>query len=91
VYNEYINSWVLNKGKEAVMNAKKLFNKEVLDAQGNTIGKVDDIYVDMDKGVVVHIVVKAGLLKKYDIKLDKIATIGDKIILKVKKDELAQG
>lgn len=73
------------------MNAKKLFNKEVLDAQGNTIGKVDDIFVDMDKGVVVHVVVKAGLIKKYDIKLDKITTIGDKIILKIKKDELAQG
>ncbi len=72
------------------MNAKKLFNKEVLDSQGNTIGRVDDIFVDIDKGVVVHIVVKAGLIKKYEISLDKIATTGDKIILKIKKDELAK-
>ena len=72
------------------MNAKKLFNKEVLDSQGIIIGKVDDIFVDMDKGIVVHIVVKAGLIKKYEINLDKITTIGDKIILKIKRDELVK-
>ncbi len=73
-----------------MMNAKKLFNKEVLDSQGNVIGRVDDICVDMDKRTVSHIVVKAGLLKKFDINLDKIMTIGDKIILNIKKDELPQ-
>ena len=72
------------------MNAKKLFNKEVLDSQGIIIGKVDDIFVDMDKGIVVHIVVRAGLIKKYEISLDKIKTIGDKIILKIQKDEVVK-
>ena len=72
------------------MNTKKLFNKEVLDSQGNVIGRVDDVSVDMDKRTVSSIVVKTGLLKKLDINLDKITTIGDKIILNIKKDELPQ-
>ena len=70
------------------MNARKLFNKEVIDAQGNNIGRVADIDVDMVNGVINHIIVAAGLIKKYEIKLDKIMTIGDKVILKIQRDEL---
>ena len=70
------------------MNARKLFNKEVIDAQGNKVGRVDDIDVDMVNGAINHIIVAAGLLKKYEIKLDKIMTIGDKVILKIQRDEL---
>jgi sporulation protein YlmC with PRC-barrel domain len=70
------------------MNAKRLFNKEVIDAQGNNIGRVADIDVDMVNGVINHIIVAAGLTKKYAIKLDKIMTIGDKVILKIQRDEL---
>ena len=70
------------------MNARKLFNKEVIDSQGNKIGRVDDIDVDMVSGVTNHVIVSAGLMKKYEIKLDKIMTIGDKVILKIQRDEL---
>ena len=70
------------------MNARKLYNKEVIDAQGNNIGRVADIDVDMVNGVINHIIVAAGLIKKYEIKLDKIMTIGDKVILKIQRDEL---
>ena len=70
------------------MDAKKLYSKEVLDVQGNKIGKIADIDVDMALGVVNHIAVAAGLAKKYEVKLHQIMTIGDKVILKVKKDEL---
>jgi sporulation protein YlmC with PRC-barrel domain len=70
------------------MNAKRLFNKEVIDAQGNKIGRVEDIDVDMVNGVTNHVIVSAGLMKKYEIKLDKIMTIGDKVILKIQRDEL---
>ena len=72
------------------MNARRLFNREVIDAQGNNIGRVADIDVDMVNGVINHIIVAAGLIKKYEIKLDKIMTIGDKVILKIQKDELGQ-
>jgi len=70
------------------MNTKELFGKEVLDVSANRIGKVSDMDFDMQQGVIHHIVVKAGLTKKYDISLDKIDKIGDKIILKIGQDEL---
>ena len=70
------------------MNARRLFHKEVIDSQGNNIGRVADINVDMVNGVINHIIVTAGLIKKYEIKLDKIMTIGDKVILKIQRDEL---
>lgn len=65
------------------MNAKKLFGKEVLDANANRIGKVADIDVDVLQGVVNYIIVKASWTKKYDVSLDKIDKIGDKVILRV--------
>ena len=69
------------------MKAKELLGKEVLDAHGNRIGKVADIDLDMSHGAINHVAVKSGLTKKYDIKVDEIATIGDKIILKASKDK----
>lgn len=54
------------------MNTKELFGKEVLDVNANRVGKVADIDFDMRQGVINHIVVKAGLTKKYDVSLDKI-------------------
>ena len=54
------------------MNTQELFGKEVLDINANKIGKVSDMDFDMQQGVINHIVVKAGLTKKYDINLDKI-------------------
>jgi sporulation protein YlmC with PRC-barrel domain len=53
------------------MNTKELFGKEVLDVNAHRIGKVNDLDFDMQRGVINHIVVKAGLVKKYDITLDK--------------------
>jgi len=44
----------------------------------------------MEQGVINHIVVKAGLTKKYAITLDKIDKIGDKVILKIGEDELGK-
>jgi sporulation protein YlmC with PRC-barrel domain len=76
--------------KEVWMNTKELFDKEVLDVNANKVGKVVDMDFDMQQGVINHIVVKAGLTKKYAITLDKIDRIGDKIILKIGQDELSR-
>jgi len=70
------------------MNTNELFGKEVLDVNANRIGKVADIDVDLLQGVVNHVIVKAGLTKKYIVTLDKIDRIGDKVILRVTKDDL---
>jgi len=70
------------------MNAKELFGKEVLDKNANSVGKVADIDFDMREGTMNHIVVKAGLTKRYDITFDKIGKIGDKVILGIGKGDL---
>ena len=70
------------------MKAKELLGKEVLDASGRTIGKVSDFEVDITKGVVENINVKAGFSKGYLVGLDKIRAVGDRIILTVRENEL---
>jgi sporulation protein YlmC with PRC-barrel domain len=70
------------------MYTNELFGKEVLDIDANKIGKVVDIDFDFLEGRVNHFIVKAGLMKKFVIGLDKIDKIGDRIILKVRTDEL---
>lgn len=72
------------------MNTKELFGKEVLDVNANRVGKVADIDFDMRQGIINHIVVKTGLTKKYDISLDKIDKIGDKIVLSIEGYELGK-
>ena len=65
------------------MKTKEFFSKEVLDINANRIGKVNDIDVDMFKGVVNYMIVKTGMTKKYTVSLDKIDKIGDKVFLRV--------
>ena len=70
------------------MDTRELFGKEVLDVNAKNIGKVTDMDFDIHQGVINSIVVKAGIIKKHHVSLDKIATIGDKIILKIGEDGL---
>jgi sporulation protein YlmC with PRC-barrel domain len=74
--------------KEAYMNTNELFGKEVLDVSANKIGKVVDLDFDIQNGIIDHIIVKAGLIKRYAVSLDKIDKIGDRIVLKIREDEL---
>jgi sporulation protein YlmC with PRC-barrel domain len=73
------------------MNTGELFGKEVLDMNANSVGKVSDIEFDLGQGVISHIVVRAGLNKKYYVGIDKIEKVGDKVILKIDKDKIAKG
>jgi len=70
------------------MNVKELLGREVLDANAQIIGRVSDIEFDIDQGFISNVVVKAGMIRKYDVKFDNIAKIGDKIVLRVSEDEL---
>jgi len=70
------------------MKTSELFGKEVLDANANRVGKVADIEFDLSQGVVNNLIVKAGFTKKLTIPLSSIDKMGDKIILKVKQEEL---
>jgi sporulation protein YlmC with PRC-barrel domain len=70
------------------MHISEILGKGVLDLNANSVGKVVDVDVSLPEWTINHIVVKMGLIKKLTIGLDKIDKVGDKIILKVTKDEL---
>jgi len=70
------------------MNFKELLGREVLDANAEIIGRVSDIEFDVERGVISNVVVKAGMLRKYDVAFDNIAKIGDKVVLKLSQEEL---
>ena len=70
------------------MNTRQLFGKEVLDVNAKLIGKVMDLEFDKQQGVIDHLIVKAGVVKHYEVTFEKISAIGEKIILKVDEDQL---
>ena len=70
------------------MNTSELIGKEVLDKSGNNVGKVMDIGLNFPQWTVSHLVVKVGLIKKIPVAVDKIDKTGDRIILKIARDEL---
>ena len=70
------------------MNTRQLFGREVLDANAKLIGKVMDIEFDKRQGVIDYLIVKAGIVKHYEVSFEKISAIGEKIILNVDEDQL---
>lgn len=70
------------------MNVKELFGKEVVDAQAENIGRVTDLDVDIERGVVNHIVVKAGLVRRYIVRPEQIEKLGDRILLNLSEAQL---
>lgn len=70
------------------MNISELIGKQVLDKNGNNVGKVADFGIDLTHWTVNQIILRIGMIKKVPVGLDIIDKIGDKIILKITKDEL---
>jgi len=73
------------------MRASEMIGKGVLDKNANSVGSVVDIEVSFPQWSINHIVVRVGLIKKLTVGIDKIDKIGDKVILKLTKDELMKG
>ena len=72
------------------MNISGLIGKQVLDKNGNNVGKVADVDFNFPQWSVNHLIVWTGIFKKTPIGIDKIEKIGDKIILKTGKGELSK-
>lgn len=62
--------------------------KEVFDKNANMVGKIADFEVEVPAWTISNIVIKSGLIKKLTIGIDKIDKIGDKVFLKVAREEL---
>jgi sporulation protein YlmC with PRC-barrel domain len=72
------------------MKASEFIGREVLDADAKWVGKVSNFEVDMARGIIGDIYVKAGPTKGYIFGLGKINIVGERIILAVKEDELVR-
>ena len=72
------------------MLISNIMRKEVLDKNANKMGLVVDIDYNFPAWTINYLVVRMGILKKINIGVEKIDKIGDKVILKVCKDELVK-
>ena len=70
------------------MHISELLGKQVLDKNGNKVGKVVDIDINLPQWTINHIMLKIGMIKKLSIGMNIIDKVGDKIILKITRDEL---
>ena len=72
------------------MLISEIIGKGVLDKNADNIGKVIDIDINFPVWTINYLIVKMSLFKKLNIGVEKIDKIGDKVILKVAKDELVR-
>jgi sporulation protein YlmC with PRC-barrel domain len=70
------------------MRTSELLKKLVLDKNGNNVGKVVDIDINLPQWNVSQVTVKIGMMKTMQIGIDIIDKVGDKVILKITRDEL---
>lgn len=75
------------------MRAKQFFGITVLDKKVNEVGKVEDVDIDTETGNITTLIVslQKGILSNdlIEVEYDKIATIGDCILLntEISKEE----
>jgi sporulation protein YlmC with PRC-barrel domain len=68
----------------------KIMGKEVLDKSANKIGLVVDIDYNFPLWTINSLVIRMGIIKKINVGVEKVDKIGDRVILKVTKDELVK-
>ncbi len=71
------------------MHAKDLSGKDIVDSNGDTIGVVDDLEIDVTNKMVTGIIAKEGTIsgklgmgEERVISMDMVDAIGDKVILR---------
>ena len=72
------------------MNVSQIMGREVLDSNVVKVGTVVDMDVSLPEGTVNHIVVKTGVFGKVNVGIDKVEKFGDKVMLRITKEEVTQ-
>ena len=70
------------------MLVSDLLKKEVLDNKANKVGYISDVDLNVLQGTVAHYVLRTGVFKKVPLSADRIDKVGEKVLLKITKDEL---
>jgi sporulation protein YlmC with PRC-barrel domain len=64
------------------LNTSGLIGRQVLNKNGNNVGKVADIVINVPNWTVNCLIVRTGIFKKTPVDIEKIDKVGDKIILR---------
>lgn len=67
-----------------------MLGKKVIDSQGNLIGKVFDIEIDLIKGSANRIFIRSGLSHAFSANPEDVITVGDRIIIRHKKADISK-
>lgn len=73
------------------MKVTEFLGRKVLDKNAMEIGKVSDLELDPEKGVVNSIIISKGELslkqRTFIVGMDNVSRVGDYVILKIAADE----
>lgn len=73
------------------MKVTEFLGRKVLDKNAVEIGKVSDLELDPEKGVVNSIIISKGELslkqRTFIVDMDNVSKVGDYVILKISSDE----
>ncbi|MDI9618240.1 PRC-barrel domain-containing protein [Methanothermobacter sp.] len=73
------------------MKVTEFLGRKVLDKNAMEIGKVSDLELDPEKGVVDSIIISKGELslkqRTFIVGMDNVSRVGDYVILKIAADE----
>jgi sporulation protein YlmC with PRC-barrel domain len=76
------------------MKVTEFLGKPVLDKNLSEIGKISNMFIKPDKGLITSLIISAGEItlrkKEYEVKIHKIAEVGDYVILKIAKSDLKE-
>ncbi len=65
-----------------------LSKKEVLDSRANKVGYIIDVDLNVTQGTVSHYILRTGVLKKVPLMPDRVDKVGEKVLLKITRDEV---
>jgi sporulation protein YlmC with PRC-barrel domain len=81
------NELIISSGGGCMLISEAI-RKEVFDKNANKVEKVADANTDVSNWTINQFIVKSGVIKKVVIEIDEIEKIGDKVFLKITKDEI---
>ncbi len=74
----------------AVMLLNELTKKEVLDVNANKVGYLVDVDLDVSQAIITNYIIRVGVFKRVHLAPSAIDKVGEKILLKISKEELEQ-
>jgi len=70
------------------MQLNEITGKKILDSNANSVGKAEDLECDIQTWKVTPLVVKVGYTTSTAVPIEQVSKVGEKIILKVTKEDL---